>query len=104
VAKNLVAAGVATHCLIQLSYAIGVAKPISINVKTEGTGVIADEKIADLVAKLFDLTPAGIIKRLDLKRPIYRKTASYGHFGRELKEFTWEKLDMVDAIKKAAKL
>jgi S-adenosylmethionine synthetase len=104
VAKNIVAAGVATHCLVQLSYAIGVAKPISINVNTSGTGKIADEKIADIINKLFDLTPAGIIKRLDLKRPIYRETARNGHFGRELPEFTWENLDMADRIRKEAKL
>jgi S-adenosylmethionine synthetase len=104
VAKNLVAAGVATHCLIQLSYAIGVAKPISIHVDTYGSGKIADSEIVRIITKLFDLTPAGIIKRLDLKRPIYKQTAKNGHFGRELPEFTWEKLDMVDKIKKEAKL
>jgi S-adenosylmethionine synthetase len=104
VAKNLVAAGVATHCVIQLSYAIGVAKPISIHVDTYGSGKIADDKIVSIIGKLFDLTPAGIIKRLDLKRPIYRETARNGHFGRELPGFTWEKLDMVESIRKEAKL
>ncbi|MDR2577403.1 MAG: methionine adenosyltransferase [Chitinispirillales bacterium] len=104
VAKNLVAAGVATHCVIQLSYAIGVAKPISIHVDTHGTGKISEDKIVKIIEKLFDLTPAGIIKRLDLKRPIYRETARNGHFGRELANFTWEKLDMVDRIRKEAKL
>ena len=104
VAKNLVAAGVATHCNIQLSYAIGVAKPTSIHVNTYGTGKLPDHEIEAIINKLFDLTPAGIIKRLDLKRPIYRETARYGHFGRELPEFTWENLDMVDKIKKEAKL
>jgi S-adenosylmethionine synthetase len=103
VAKNLVAAGVATHCVIQLSYAIGVAKPISIHVDTYGTGKIPEDKIVRIITKLFDLTPAGIIKRLDLKRPIYRETARNGHFGRELANFTWEKLDMVDKIKKEAR-
>jgi S-adenosylmethionine synthetase len=103
VAKNLVAAGVATHCVIQLSYAIGVAKPVSIHVDTYGTGKIADDKIVGIIGKLFDLTPAGIIKRLDLKRPIYRETARNGHFGRELPAFTWEKLDMADSIKKEVK-
>jgi S-adenosylmethionine synthetase len=103
VAKNLVAAGVATHCLIQLSYAIGVAKPISINVNTYGTGVIAEDKIEQIIDSLFDLTPAGIIKKLDLKRPIYRETARNGHFGRELPEFTWERLDMVNKIKREMK-
>ncbi|MCL2242266.1 MAG: methionine adenosyltransferase, partial [Chitinispirillia bacterium] len=104
VAKNLVAAGVATHCLIQLSYAIGVAKPISINVNTYGTGVIPEDKIEQVINNLFDLTPAGIIKKLDLKRPIYRETARNGHFGRELPEFTWEQLDMVSKIKREIKL
>ncbi|MCL2219481.1 MAG: methionine adenosyltransferase [Chitinispirillia bacterium] len=104
VAKNLVAAGVATHCLIQLSYAIGVAKPISINVNTYGTGIIPEDKIEQLINNLFDLTPAGIIKKLDLKRPIYRETARNGHFGRELPEFTWEQLDMVSKIKRELKL
>jgi S-adenosylmethionine synthetase len=104
VAKNLVAAGVASHCLIQLSYAIGVAEPISIHVDTAGTGKIADDEIVRVINKLFDLTPAGIIKRLDLKRPIYRETARQGHFGRELPEFTWEALDMVDKIRREAKL
>ncbi len=104
VAKNLVAAEIATHCVIQLSYAIGVSKPISIHVDTYGTGKIEDGEIVRIINKLFDLTPAGIIKRLDLKRPIYRETARNGHFGRELPEFTWEKLDMVDKIRKEAKL
>jgi S-adenosylmethionine synthetase len=104
VAKNLVAAGVASHCVIQLSYAIGVAKPISIHVDTYGTGKISDEKIIALINKLFDLRPAGIIKTLDLKRPIYRESARNGHFGRELPNFNWEKLTMVDAIKKEAGL
>jgi S-adenosylmethionine synthetase len=104
VAKNLVAAGAATHCNIQLSYAIGVAKPISIHVDTYGTGKIGDDEIVRIINKLFDLTPAGIIKRLDLKRPIYRETARNGHFGRELPNFTWEKLDMADKIRKEAKL
>jgi len=103
VAKNLVAAGVATHCLIQLSYAIGVAKPISINVNTYGTGVIPEDKIEQIISRLFDLTPAGIIKKLNLKRPIYRETARNGHFGRELPEFTWENLDMVSKIKREMK-
>jgi len=104
VAKNLVAAGVATHCVIQFSYAIGFPKPISIHVDTYGTGKISDAEIVRIIEKLFDLTPEGIIKALDLKRPIYRETARNGHFGRELPNFTWEKLDMVDKIKKEAKL
>ena len=104
VAKNIVAAGLSTHCEIQLSYAIGVAKPISIHVDTYGTGKISDANICDIICKLFDLTPSGIIKKLDLKRPIYRETARNGHFGRELPNFTWERLDMVEKIKKEAKL
>ncbi|MDR0305593.1 MAG: methionine adenosyltransferase [Chitinispirillales bacterium] len=104
VTKNIVAAGLASHCEIQLSYAIGVAKPISIHVDTYGTGKISDHAICEIICKLFDLTPSGIIKKFDLKRPIYRETARNGHFGRELPNFTWEKLDMVDKIKKEAKL
>jgi S-adenosylmethionine synthetase len=102
VAKNIVAAGLATHCELQLSYAIGVAKPLSVHVHTQGTGKLPDEKIADIVNKLFDLTPKGIITKLQLKRPIFRETARNGHFGRELPDFTWEKTDMVEAIKKEA--
>lgn len=104
VAKNIVAAGLSSHCEIQLSYAIGVAEPISIHVDTYGTGKIADHKICEIITKLFDLRPASIIKTLDLKRPIYRETARNGHFGRELPNFTWEKKNMVDAIKKEAGL
>lgn len=104
VAKNIVAAGLATHCEIQLSYAIGVAKPLSIHVDTEGTETIPEAKIAAIVEKLFDLRPKNIIDRLDLKRPIFRETARNGHFGRELPEFTWEKTDMVEAIRKEAGL
>jgi S-adenosylmethionine synthetase len=99
IAKNVVAAGLADQCLVQLSYAIGVAKPLSINVKTNGTGKVSDLRIAEKVHELFDLTPAGIIRRFDLKRPIYRETARYGHFGRA--EFPWERLDYVDALKGA---
>ncbi len=102
VAKNIVASGLATHCEIQLSYAIGVAKPLSIHVDTQGTGKIQDCKIASIVNKLFDLRPKAIINRLDLKRPIYRETARNGHFGRVLPNFTWEKTDMVEIIKKEA--
>lgn len=102
VAKNIVAAGLATHCEIQFSYAIGVAKPISIHVDTYETGKLSDHKICEIINKLFDLRPAAIIKSLDLKRPIYRETARNGHFGRELPNFTWEKTNMVDAIRKEA--
>ncbi len=104
VAKNIVAAGLATHCEIQFSYAIGVAKPLSIHVDTFGTGKLSDHEICGIITKIFDLTPSGIIKKLDLKRPIYRETARNGHFGRELPNFTWENLDMVDKIRKEAKL
>ncbi|KMQ50859.1 S-adenosylmethionine synthetase [Chitinispirillum alkaliphilum] len=104
VAKNIVAAGLATHCEIQLSYAIGVAKPLSIHVDTYGTGKLSELQICEIICELFDLTPSGIIERLNLKRPIYRETARNGHFGRELPDFTWEKTDMAEAIKKAAKL
>ncbi|EJF06850.1 S-adenosylmethionine synthetase [Thiovulum sp. ES] len=99
VAKNLVASGVAEKVTVQLAYAIGVVEPISINVDTAGTGTVSDEKIVEIVRKVFKLTPKGIIESLDLIRPIYRKTAAYGHFGRELPEFTWEKTDKVEEIK-----
>jgi S-adenosylmethionine synthetase len=101
IAKNLVAAGAAERCEVQLAYAIGVAEPVSIMVDTFGTGSIEDEKVAKTVGELFDLTPQEIIKALDLRRPIFRKTAAYGHFGRNEPGFTWEKLDKVDAIKSA---
>lgn len=102
VAKNIVAAGLADRCEIQLAYAIGVSEPVSIRVDTEGTGQIPDAQIADLVRKNFPLTPAGIIKHLDLRRPIYRKTASGGHFGRSEPEFTWEETDHAEALRQAA--
>lgn len=100
IAKNIVAADLADNCLIQLAYAIGVAEPVSINVNTYGTGKISDDKLAAIVEELFDCTPSGIIKRLDLKKPIFSKTAAYGHFGRD--EFSWEKLDFVDKLKALA--
>lgn len=98
-AKNVVAAGLAKRCEIQVSYAIGVAKPVSVSVNTFGTGVICDEKIAAAVNEVFDLRPYGLIKMLDLIRPIYKETAAYGHFGRD--NFPWEKTDKVDALKAA---
>ena len=104
VAKNVVAAGLASKCLIQISYAIGVAKPTSVMVSTYGTGKISDEKIAQLVSEHFDLRPKGIVKMLNLLRPIYRKTAAYGHFGREEPEFTWEQSDKAAALRAAAGL
>ncbi len=104
VAKNLVAAGLCDQCEIQLAYAIGVPEPVSICVDTRGTGVLPDERLAQLVEKVFDLTPKGIIEHLDLRRPIYKKTAVYGHFGRELPEFTWERTDMAETLRKEAEL
>jgi S-adenosylmethionine synthetase len=102
VAKNIVAAGLARQCQIQVAYAIGVARPMNVTVYTEGTGVISDEAIAELVAANFDLRPKGIIQMLDLQRPIYQKTAAYGHFGRDEPEFTWERTDRAAALRKAA--
>ena len=102
VAKNLVAAGLAERAEIQVAYAIGVASPVSLHVETFGTESVEQEAILHAISKVFDLRPAAIIEALDLKRPIYAKTASYGHFGRELPEFTWEKLDRVDALRQAA--
>ncbi len=104
VAKNVVAAGLAERCEIQVAYAIGVAHPLSINVETFGTGRIEDAKIAKLISEHFDLRPGAIIRDLDLRRPIYRKTAAYGHFGREDQGFTWEKTDRAEALRKAAGL
>ena len=101
VAKNIVAAGLADRCEIQISYAIGVAEPTSIAIDTFGTGRLADERIADLVREHFDLRPKGLVDMLDLKRPIYRKTAAYGHFGREDADFTWENTDKAEALKAA---
>ena len=102
VAKNIVAAGLASKCTVQVSYAIGVAKPTSVFVTTHGTGKISDDKISALVSQHFDLRPKGIVQMLDLLRPIYQKTAAYGHFGREEPEFTWEKTDKSAALKAAA--
>ena len=99
-AKNIVAAGLADKCEIQLSYAIGVAQPTSVMVDTFGTGKLSDEKITEIVRENFDLRPAGIIKMLDLRRPIYKQTAAYGHFGRNDLDLPWEKLDKVDVLKK----
>lgn len=103
-AKNIVAAGLADRCEIQLAYAIGVARPVSIFVKTFGTGKVAEEKIAELVGKHFDLRPAGIIKSLDLRRPIYAQTAAYGHFGRTDLDLPWERTDKAELLKKEAGL
>ncbi|GAB3540733.1 methionine adenosyltransferase [Noviherbaspirillum agri] len=104
VAKNIVAAGLAQRCQIQVSYAIGIAKPTSVMVTTFGTGRISDEKLAELVQELFDLRPKGIVQMLDLLRPIYAKTAAYGHFGREEPEFSWERTDKAQALRAAAGL
>jgi S-adenosylmethionine synthetase len=102
VAKNIVAAGLADKCEVQVAYAIGVAEPVSIMVNTFGTGRIPSNDIARIVCEEFDMRPASIIKTLDLLRPIYRKTAAYGHFGRELPEFTWEKADRADSLRQRA--
>jgi len=99
VAKNIVAAGLAAKCEVQISYAIGIAKPTSIMVTTFGTGKVSDEKLAELIQKHFDLRPKGIIQMLNLLRPIYEKTAAYGHFGRDEPEFAWENIDKVEALK-----
>lgn len=99
IAKNIVAADLADECLVQLAYAIGIAEPVSVNVSTYGTGKVKDVELADAIQRTFDCTPAGIIDRFNLKRPIYKKTAAYGHFGRE--EFPWEKLDYTDKIQNA---
>ena len=104
VAKNLVAAGVADRLEVQIAYAIGVAHPVSVSVETFGTGKLPDEQIIELINQHFDLRPAAIIKNLDLRRPIYQKTAAYGHFGRNDPDFTWERLDKVEAIKESAGL
>ncbi len=104
VAKNLVAAGLARKCEIQVAYAIGVSQPVSLMVDFKGTGTIAEAKAVDIVKKVFDLTPAGIIRSLDLKRPIYRKTSAYGHFGRKDPDFTWERTDKSDEIRDLAGL
>jgi S-adenosylmethionine synthetase len=101
VAKNIVAAGLADRCEIQVSYAIGVAEPTSISIDTFGTGKLSDTRIAELVREHFDLRPKGLVEMLDLKRPIYRQTAAYGHFGRELADFTWERTDRAEALKAA---
>ena len=102
-AKNIVAAGIAKKCEFQLAYAIGLAEPVSIMVDTFGTGTVSDEKLAEIVKKVFDFTPAGIIKTLDLKRPIYRQIAAYGHFGRTDIDLPWEKPDKIEELKKEAK-
>ena len=102
IAKNLVAAGIAERALIQLAYAIGVADPLSVHVETYGTGKLPEEKIVGLVREHFRLTPKGIIESLNLRRPIYKQTAAFGHFGRRIPDFTWEKTDKAEALGKAA--
>ena len=98
VAKNVVAAGLASRCQVQLAYAIGVAQPVSVRVDTFGTGKLSDEELSDMVTTVFDLRPAAIIRDLDLRRPIYRQLAAYGHFGRDDLDLPWEKTDRVDAL------
>jgi S-adenosylmethionine synthetase len=104
VAKNIVAAGVAKRCEIQLAYAIGVAHPVSVMVDSFGTGVIPDEDIADMITRHFDLRPAAIIDKLDLRRPIYRQVAAYGHFGRTDLDLTWERTDKAEELREELKL
>ena len=101
VAKNIVAAGLARKCQIEVAYAIGVAHPVSVLVDTYGTGAVSDEKLSELVGRCFDLRPAKIIEKLDLRRPIYQQTAAYGHFGRTDIDLPWEHTDTVDALKAA---
>jgi S-adenosylmethionine synthetase len=102
VAKNVVAAGIAERCMVQLAYAIGVAEPVSVLIDTFGTGSIDDDRISGLVREQFKLTPRGIIEMLDLRRPIYKKTAAFGHFGRTEPDFTWERTDQAAALKAGA--
>jgi len=104
VAKNIVAAGLADRCEVQVAYAIGVAKPLSVMVNTFGTGKIDEARLAQIVREEFDLRPKGLIMALDLLRPIYRQTSSYGHFGRELADFTWEKTDRIASLRSRAGL
>ncbi len=102
VAKNIVAAGLASEVEVQIAYAIGISNPVSINVKTFGTGKVSEERLTEIIREVFDLRPKAIVQQLDLLRPIFRKTAAYGHFGRELPEFTWERTDKVEALQEAA--
>jgi S-adenosylmethionine synthetase len=102
VAKNIVAAGLADRCEVQLAYAIGVSQPVSVCVDTDGSGRVEDERICEIVRDIFPLSPSGIIKYLDLRRPIYRKTAAGGHFGRDDKDFTWESTQKAAALADAA--
>ena len=104
VAKNVVAAGLAEKCMVQLAYAIGVAEPVSVLIDTFDTGKVPDERISEAVRANFKLTPRGIIETLDLRRPIYKKTAAFGHFGRTEPEFTWERTDMAAALRSGAAL
>ncbi|MBQ6650200.1 MAG: methionine adenosyltransferase domain-containing protein, partial [Atopobiaceae bacterium] len=101
VAKNVVAAGLARTCEVELSYAIGVSRPLSITVDTHGTGTVDDRVLEEAISRVFDLRPGAIIRDLDLRRPIFRKTAAYGHFGREDPDFTWERCDRVDELRAA---
>jgi S-adenosylmethionine synthetase len=104
VAKNIVAAGLASRVEVQLAYAIGVAEPVSVMVNSFGTGKVEDERLSEIVRETFSLTPAGMIKQLNLRRPVYRKTAAFGHFGRTGEGFTWEATDKVEALRGAAQL
>lgn len=101
VAKNIVAAGLSKACEVQLAYAIGVSQPVSLRIDTRGTGIVSDSILAEKVARVFDLSPGGIISALDLRRPIYKQTAAYGHFGRNDLDLPWERLDKIEALKQA---
>jgi S-adenosylmethionine synthetase len=101
IAKNLVAAGLARRCLLQIAYAIGVAEPVSVMIDSQGTGIVDDARLEAAVRKVFRLTPSAIIETLELTRPIYRQTAAYGHFGRDDVEFSWERCDQGEALKSA---
>ena len=102
IAKNIVAAGLAKRCEVQVAYAIGISQPVSFYIETFGTGKIPDEQIAEVAKKVFDIRPGAMIRELDLRRPIYKKTACYGHFGREEPDFTWERTDKAEALRQAA--
>jgi S-adenosylmethionine synthetase len=104
VAKNIIAAGIATEIEVQIAYAIGISKPVSVNVNSFGTGKVSDDTIRELILEIFDLRPKAIVQQLDLLRPIYKPTASYGHFGREGVDFTWERTDKANILREAAKI
>jgi S-adenosylmethionine synthetase len=103
IAKNVVAAGLAKQCEVQIAYAIGIAEPVSVMVDTFGTGVVSEDRISRGIREVFDLKPAGVVRTLDLLRPIYQKTAAFGHFGRDDCDFSWERTDKIEPLRKAVK-